>query len=180
MELKSACSAELWNKFFGHDDELGSQGFDSDRRMPRDLFWQSDFITFDSLDVAVSFRQWVRSECLCDDIVFFENLGTCIEFGRRMEELNLHPAETATFPGFESVPPAPPKKRGRPPLPDGQKKTRAQIQAEYRARRASKNFEIPGDLYMASVAALQAACDCPMLKKDDRQALADLLRKLGG
>lgn len=180
MELKSACSADLWDRFFSHDAELGSQGFDSDRRMPRDLFWQSGYITFVSLDVAVSFRYWVRSECLCDDIVFFENLGTCIEFCRRMDELNLHPVETATIPGVESVPPAPPKKRGRPPLPEGQKKTRAQIQAEYRARRASKNFEIPGDLYMASVAALQAAVDCPMLKKEDRHALADLLRKLGG
>lgn len=177
FEVKSVCPAELWNKFFRHD---AAQGCDSDRRMPRDLFWRSGYITFGSLDVAVSFRYWVRSECLCDDISFFEDLGTCIEFGRRTEELNSQPVATATLPGIESVPPAPPKKRGRPPLPEGQKKTRAQIQAEYRARRASKNFEIPGDLYMASVAALQAAVDCPMLKKEDRHALSDLLRKLGG
>lgn len=76
--------------------------------------------------------------------------------------------------------PGVPKKRGRPPLPPGQAKTQAQRQREYRARKGITAFEVPADMLITSIAALQAAVVCRMLKREDRDALALLLAKLGG
>lgn len=136
--------------------------------------WQGGKLVFDSLDDARLFSRSLAISSDCGEALYSlgEAVGVMVRF--------YSAPETPTLPGIEIVPAHPPKKRGRPPLPEGQKKTRAQIQADYRRRLATKNFEIPGDLYIAAVAALQAAVDCPMLKKDDRQALGDLLRKFGG
>lgn len=76
--------------------------------------------------------------------------------------------------------PGVPKKRGRPPLPPGQAKTHAQRQREYRARKGITSIDIPADLLITSIAALQAGVECRMLKSEDRAVLAALLAKLGG
>lgn len=76
--------------------------------------------------------------------------------------------------------PGVPKKRGRPPLPPGQAKTQVQRQREYRARNGITSIEISADLLITSVAALQAAVECRMLKSEDRAVLASLLAKFGG
>lgn len=81
---------------------------------------------------------------------------------------------------FTSSLPGVPKRRGRPPLPPGQAKTDAQRAAAYRARKGLVSVSLDIDSMVGVVAALQAAVDCPMLKKEDRAALAVMLRKFEG
>lgn len=78
---------------------------------------------------------------------------------------------------FTTEIPGLPKKRGRPPLPPGQAKTPAQRTEAYRARKGLVSVSLDVDSAVALVAALQAAVDCPMLKKEDRAAMAVLLSK---
>lgn len=74
--------------------------------------------------------------------------------------------------------PAPAPARGRPKLEV--KKTRAEIQRDYRARKGISALSLPADDVLPLIAALQAASACPMLKAEDRLVLSGLLLKLGG
>lgn len=76
------------------------------------------------------------------------------------------------------VRPAPAPARGRPKLEV--KKTRAEIQRDYRARKGISALSLPADDVLPLIAALQAASACPMLKAEDRLVLSGLLLKLGG
>lgn len=88
-------------------------------------------------------------------------------------------AELEKLASLEASPaPASAPARGRPKLEV--KKTRAEIQRDYRARKGISSVSLPADDVLPLIAALQAASACPMLKAEDRLVLSGLLSKLGG